>query len=82
MNDQKNDIVRIAVRDIGKNGEGIGTADGLTVFVRDAVIGDEIEAKLTRVKKNYAYGRLQRVLKPSPDRTEPSCPAAAAVHVL
>lgn len=64
---QKNDVFEIEITDIGVNGEGIGKTDGYTVFVKDAVIGDVIEAKLMKAKKNYGYARLAKILRPSPD---------------
>ena len=73
MNYQKNDIVRVTIEDIGTEGEGIGKIDGFTLFVKDAVVGDEIEAKIIKPKKNYAYARLEKVLTPSPFRVEPKC---------
>ena len=45
---KKNDIVRLTIEDIGNDGEGIGKADGYTLFVKDAVIGDVIEARITK----------------------------------
>lgn len=74
MEYKKNDIVRLTIEDIGTEGEGIGKIDGFTLFVKDAVVGDEIEAKIMKAKKNYAYARLERVLTPSPFRVEPKCP--------
>ena len=44
-----------------------------TVFVKDAVIGDTVTSKIIKAKKNYGYGRLMEVLKPSPYRVEPKC---------
>ena len=76
MNYQKNDILTVTIEDMGHDGEGIGKADGYTLFVKDAVIGDVIEAKIMKVKKNYAYARLMRILEPSPHRVEPVCPMA------
>ncbi len=73
MNYQKNDIVRVTIEDIASEGEGIGKVDGFTLFVKDAVVGDEIEAKIIKPKKNYAYARLEKVLTPSPFRVEPKC---------
>lgn len=71
---KKNDIVRLTIEDIGNDGEGIGKADGYTLFVKDAVIGDVIEARITKCKKNYGYARVEKVVTPSPFRVEPKCP--------
>lgn len=70
----KNDIVTVKIEDIGTEGEGIGKLEGFTLFVKDAVMGDVVEARLVKVKKNYAYARLEKVLTPSPLRVEPVCP--------
>ena len=44
MEYRKNDIVTLEVVHCGTDGEGIGKADGFTVFVKDAVIGDTVTA--------------------------------------
>ena len=73
MEYRKNDIVTLKIEDCGIDGEGIGKADGFTVFVKDAVIGDTVRAKIMKAKKNYCYGRLEEIITPSPDRVEPKC---------
>lgn len=74
MKYQKNDIVTLVINDMGVDGEGIGKIDGFTFFVKDAVIGDQVEAKIMKVKKGYAYARLMKILTASSNRTEPRCP--------
>lgn len=73
---QKNETAIVTIEDIGVNGEGIGRVDGYTLFIKDAVIGDVAEVKVTKAKKNYGYARLMRVITPSKDRVEPVCPHA------
>ena len=73
MEFRKNDIVTVKIEDCGIDGEGIGKADGFTIFVKDAVIGDTVRAKIMKAKKNYGYGRLLEVLEPSPYRVQPEC---------
>ena len=70
---QKNDTAVVKITDIGVNGEGIGKVDGYTLFIKDAVIGDTVEAKVMKAKKNYGYARLMEVIEPSPDRVAPKC---------
>ena len=74
MDFKKNDYVTVTIEDIGNEGEGIGKIDGYTLFIKDAVIGDVVEAKIMKSKKNYAYAHLEKVVTPSPFRVEPSCP--------
>lgn len=76
MNYKKNDILTLKIEDIGHDGEGIGKVDGYTLFVKDAIIGDVVEAKVMKAKKNYGYARLMKVITPSPHRVEPLCPYA------
>ena len=73
---KKDDCVTLHIEDIGTGGEGIGKVDGFTFFVKDAIVGDVIEAKIMKLKKNYGYARLMKVLTPSKDRVEPKCPVA------
>ena len=73
---KKNDTTIITIEDIGVNGEGIGKVDGYPLFVKDAIIGDTVEAKVTKPKKTYAYARMMKVLEPSPHRVEAKCPVS------
>lgn len=78
MEFKKNDLVTVKIEDMGHDGEGIGKAEGYTLFIKDTVIGDVVEAKIMKMKKNYGYARLVRVLEASKDRTELKCPVARA----
>lgn len=69
----KNDTVVTTIEDIGNEGEGIGKIDGYTLFVKDAVVGDLVEAKIIKTKKSYGYGRLEKIIQASPFRVEPKC---------
>lgn len=73
---RKNDMVEITIEDMTNEGEGIGHADGYALFVKDAVIGDRIFARITKTKKNYGYARVEKVLSASPDRVTARCPEA------
>ena len=73
---KKDDIIELTIEDLGIDGEGIGKADGMALFVKDAVVGDRIRAKIMKMKKNYGYARLLEVLEvlePSPVRCTPRC---------
>ncbi|MBO6240710.1 MAG: 23S rRNA (uracil(1939)-C(5))-methyltransferase RlmD [Butyrivibrio sp.] len=73
---QKDDLLTVEITDIGNDGEGIGKVDGYTLFIKDAVIGDKVSAKIMKAKKNYAYAHLEKVLEPSVHRQEARCPIA------
>ena len=72
----KNDIYEVKIDDISEDGSGIGHVEGMAVFVKNTVTGDVAEIKIIKAKKNYAYGRLMRLITPSPYRTEAPCPIA------
>ena len=71
---KKNDIFELEITDMGVDGEGIGHFEGMTFFVKDALIGDVIRARATKLKKNYGYARVEEVVTPSAFRVEPKCP--------
>ena len=73
---QKNEIYTVTITDLGAEGEGIGKIDDYPLFVKDALPGDVVEARLTKVKKTYAYARMEKLLQPSPDRIAAACPYA------
>lgn len=73
---RKNETAVVKIEDIGVNGEGIGKVDGYTLFVKDAVIGDVVDVKVMKAKKNYGYAKLINVLEPSKDRVQAKCSVA------
>lgn len=73
---KKNGLVTIEITDMGSGGEGIGRADGFTLFVKGAVVGDVIEAKVLKAKKTYGYAKIETIVRPSEYRVEPVCPVA------
>ena len=72
----KNREYEITIEDITLSGEGVGRIDGYALFVKDALAGDRIIAKVTKVRKNYGFGRLMKIIEPSPDRVDAPCPVA------
>jgi 23S rRNA (uracil1939-C5)-methyltransferase len=73
---KKDDLIRVYIEDMSEEGCGIGKADGMTFFIKDAVIGDLVEAKVMKLKKTYGYARLMEVIRPSQDRVVPKCPVS------
>ena len=76
MEFKKNQLVEVEIDDMGNEGEGIGHADGYALFLKDAVVGDKILARIIKTKKNYGFARVEKLLVPSTDRVEPKCPNA------
>ncbi|MCR5735292.1 MAG: 23S rRNA (uracil(1939)-C(5))-methyltransferase RlmD [Lachnospiraceae bacterium] len=73
MQFEKNQTVELTIEDLSENGEGIGRTEGYTLFVKDAVTGDRVRAKIVKLKKSYGYAITQEIIKPSPDRVIPAC---------
>lgn len=71
---QKNEYYELEITGLGHEGEGVGKYEGFTVFVPGALPGERIRAKVVKVQKTYAYGRLIDILTETPDRVEPACP--------
>jgi tRNA/tmRNA/rRNA uracil-C5-methylase (TrmA/RlmC/RlmD family) len=67
------DRFRIAITDLAFGGEGVGRVGDFVVFVPFAAPGDEVEVKITEVKKTFARAQIVRVLRGSPERVEPAC---------
>ena len=74
----KNQILEIKIEDITNEGEGVGKVDGFAFFVKDTLVGDYAKIRVTKVKKNYGYGRLEELIKPSEYRVDAPCPIARA----
>ncbi len=76
MEIRKNDVFTVTIEDMSEDGAGIGKLDGYIWFIKDAVIGDVVEAKAMKMKKSYGFARLMKVVEPSEHRVEPKCPVA------
>lgn len=74
MEFKKDDIVTVKIEDMSSEGQGIGRVNGYALFIKDAMIGDEVRAKIMKAKKQYAFARLVEIINPSPDRVKPRCP--------
>ena len=69
----KNENYIIDIESLGYEGEGVGKVDNFTVFVKGALKGEKVEAKIIKVNKNFAFGKLINIIKPSEYREEPIC---------
>lgn len=67
---EKGQVVEVRIEDMSHEGQGIGRAGGLVVFVPQTVVGDVVKAQLTKVKKNYAFSRLVDIVEYSDARDD------------
>lgn len=72
---EKNKIYTLKITDVSSDGNGIGHIDGFTVFVPQSVHEDVIECLVVKVRSHFAYGKISKIITPSPYRTNPACSA-------
>jgi len=73
MSIKKNDIFKIEIKSMTTEGSGVGRIGEMAVFVPNSAIGDILDIKILKVKKNYAFGKIIDILTPSKDRIEADC---------
>ena len=72
---KKNDICTITIHGYTAEGMGVGrTDDGMAVFVPGAAREDKLQVRLVKVLKNFAFGKIEEIVEPSPYRIAPDCP--------
>lgn len=65
---QKNQIVELEVTDLSYEAMGVAHYEGMTVFVNNALPGEVVKAKILKVKKRFAFAKIEQIIKESPDR--------------
>ncbi|MFG6099264.1 23S rRNA (uracil(1939)-C(5))-methyltransferase RlmD [Leptolyngbyaceae cyanobacterium CCMR0082] len=70
---QQGQVIDLKIDDLSNSGDGVGRWQDRVVFVTDAVPGDTLQVRLTRLKPAYGYGKKLQILEPSPDRIRPVC---------
>ncbi|MCR5150933.1 MAG: 23S rRNA (uracil(1939)-C(5))-methyltransferase RlmD [Clostridiales bacterium] len=71
---KKNDLIEITIDSCSVNGSGVGRYEGMAVFIPFVCAGEKVLARVLKVKSTYAYAKIERIIEPSPHRTEPVCP--------
>ena len=72
----KNEIIELNITSLTSDGDGVGRAGETVFFVPNTAVGDTALVRVLKVKKNIAYGRVESIVTPSPDRIEPDCPVS------
>lgn len=71
---KKNDIINLTITSTTADGSGVGkTDDGMAVFVPLSAVGDDLKVRILKVKKNYAFGKIEEILLASKSRIDPDC---------
>ena len=58
----KNEIIKLKIEDIDKDGQGIAKNDNKVYFVKDGLICDEVEAGITKESKNFNYAKVLKYI--------------------
>ena len=70
---KKNDVLTGQVVDLTHEGHGVVKIDRYPIFIPNTLIDETIEYKVIKVKKNFAIGKLLKILKQSEQRVTPPC---------
>ena len=73
---QKNQIITLPIERLSGDGSGVGHWEGEAVFVPGTAPGDLIRARVVKDCRRYAFGIVESVEVPSPDRIPADCPVA------
>lgn len=68
-----NTLHRTTTSSLSHEGRGIAHIDGKTIFIHGALIGEEVEFRITKRHRQYDEAEVVQILKPSSDRIEPLC---------
>lgn len=68
------ELKNVTVEAVAAEGKALSRVDGEVVFMDFAVPGDVVDLRVYRKKKNYSEARIERIVKPSPDRLPALCP--------
>ena len=67
---KKNQIIDLEITDLSYEAMGVAHDEGLTIFVTNALPGEIVSAKILKVKKNFAFAKIEKIKKESPDRVK------------
>ncbi len=72
---QKNELITLSIDGMTAEGNGVGRAEnGMAIFIPHTAIGDRLVCRIVKVEKRFAYGIVEELLTPSPDRlSENAC---------
>ena len=70
----KNQCFEMTCESFGQDAQGVCRHEGIAVFVPGLLPGERALVRIVKPEKRYAFGRMEKLLEKSPDRTEPFCP--------
>ena len=73
---KKNKTYRAEIVGYSSNGASIARIQDMVVFVPGGAVGDQCDIRIVKITKNYAFGRIEKIILSSKNRIEPECPYA------
>ncbi len=70
---KKNDEIKLNITTLTSQGSGLGRYNDMAVFVEGAAPGDELIVHIIKMKKNYAVGKIKKIVRPSKCRIDTDC---------
>ena len=70
----EHNIYPARIEGYSSDGAGIARIEGMVVFVKGGIRGEEAEVYIEHIGHNAAWGHIERLTAPSPARVEPDCP--------
>ena len=64
----------VKIENLDHFGRGIAKVNNMPIFVENSLIGEEVEIIVTKEKKNYMEGIVDKYIKTSPIRVVSKCP--------
>lgn len=68
---KKNDVIQLHITGMSAEGNGVARSEadgGMVVFIPFTAVGDTVTARIVKVEKTHAFGRVEKIEHPSPDR--------------
>ncbi|MBU6454647.1 MAG: TRAM domain-containing protein, partial [Cyanobacteria bacterium REEB67] len=70
---RRGETLEVTIDSLANGGDGVAKCDGVPIFVDRAAVGDKVLVRLFDVRKDFARGAIEKIIQPSPERSEPPC---------
>lgn len=77
MEIQKNDRITLEITGMTAEGNGVGRYHGIAIFVPGSAVGDQLEIHVLKTARTHAFGKIYKIISPSPHRIPVDCPQFA-----
>lgn len=68
---KRGDRLAVSVESLANGGDGVAKVDSVPIFIERAAQGDKLMVELFDVRKDFARGQIEEIIKPSSEQPEP-----------